>query len=43
MRASLADVVQAPPLVMQVLTSGPPALASAFLMDSSDGVDALFA
>ena len=41
-KASLADLVQAPPLVMQVLTNGPPALACAFVMDRDDQIDALF-
>ena len=43
MRASLADLVRAPPLVMQVLTSGPPALASTFLADDGARIDELLA
>jgi hypothetical protein len=40
--ASLADAVQAPPLVMQVLTSGPSALASSFLVREDAALDELF-
>lgn len=39
--ASLDELVQAPPLVMQVLTSGPPALASAFIMGDESRIDEL--
>ena len=41
MRASLADLVQAPPLVMQVLTNGAAALAGSFLVATEDHLDEL--
>lgn len=41
MEASLDEVVRAPPLVMQVLTNGPPALASSFLMTDENRIDEL--
>jgi hypothetical protein len=40
-QASLADVVRAPQLVMQVLTNGGPALASSFLLDDDANIDEL--
>jgi hypothetical protein len=40
-RATLAELVQAPELVMQVLTNGPAALASSFLLATEDHLDEL--
>lgn len=41
MTASLDQLVQAPPLVMQALTSGPAALASSFFMRDDARIDEL--